>query len=76
MGRLLTAVLVSVGSVIVFVGLTLVMMMTSDPGVFPSWYDWALLELALGLILPVPIALLFNLRDWLRARSSQKKISP
>jgi len=70
-GRIQTAVLVSVGSVLVFIGLTLLMMGTSEPFKFPKWYELAILELLLGLLLPLPIAIILNMHDWFKARRSQ-----
>lgn len=75
-GRILTAILVSIGVVIIFIGLTLVMMETSEPWKIPKWYDAAWYILIIGLLIPVPAAMILNLRDWLKARkpASEKPI--
>ncbi len=73
MGRIITAVALSFFSAMGF-GVSIFMIILNLPSGKPNMF-WEILTTItlIGIFVPVPVSLLLNLRDWLRAR---KKSSP
>lgn len=76
MGRLLTACIITLLFFIAWIVVSVTVGIIEGLGGSRSPLHFMVYVTGIGMLFSLPIALLLNLRDWLRARSSQKKTSP
>jgi ABC-type glycerol-3-phosphate transport system permease component len=75
MGRLITACVVTLTCFILGIFMGFWIMVYEATGGVPALFTILFTIFLVGVFFPIPIVLLMNLRDWLRARSSQKNIT-
>lgn len=65
MGRLLTAGIITIASVLAFLAWLIfgLLYYTLDP---PLWMNVLLIPILAGIVLPVPIVFLMNIGEWIR----------